>query len=182
MLTELCQELRNWFDRGQPKWYGTFTIENGALVLRDDMSLKDGQYFRIVGSALNDGVYQYGSTPIVIDGDPTGLAFSIEDGHLMQDTDNAIPHYHYRLEDEAFTGAIWAMAVPPSVVALSEEIDKWTAKNEDIDSSNMSPFQSESFEGYSYNKGYGGNGSRAGGGSVSWQDMFRTKLNRWRKI
>lgn len=177
MLTELCQELRNWFDRGQPKWYGDFTIENGALVLRDDMSLKDGQYFRIVGSALNDGVYQYGSAPIVIDGDATGLAFSIEDGHLMQDTDNAIPHYHYQLEDEAFTGAIWAMAVPHSVIALSEEIDEWNVKNADALSS---PYASESFGGYSYTKASSGSsGSQA---NLSWIDAFKTKLNRWRKI
>ena len=60
ILTELCQELRNWFDRNQPKYYGEFAIENGVLVLRDDMSLKDGQYFRIIGSALNDGVHKYG--------------------------------------------------------------------------------------------------------------------------
>ena len=60
ILTELCQELRNWFDRNQPKYYGEFTIENGVLILSDNMSLKDGQYFRIVGSALNDGVHKYG--------------------------------------------------------------------------------------------------------------------------
>ena len=31
MLTELCQELRNWFDR--ERYYGTFTIENGNIIL-----------------------------------------------------------------------------------------------------------------------------------------------------
>lgn len=144
MLTELCQELRNWFDRGQPKWYGDFTIENGALVLRDDMSLKDGQHFRIVGSALNDGVYQYGS-----DGDA--------------------------LQDESFTGAIWAMAVPPAVIALSEDIDAWIIKNAEILSS---PYTSESFGGYSYTKNTGSSGS----GGYSWTDAFRSRLNRWRKI
>lgn len=59
MLTELCQELHNWFDRDQPKWHGDFEISNGELILRDDMSLKNGQYFRIIGSVLNDGVYCY---------------------------------------------------------------------------------------------------------------------------
>lgn len=146
MLTELCQELRNWFDRDQPKWYGEFTIEDGALVLRDDMSLKLGQHFRIVGSALNDGVYQYG-----------------------QD----------ELADEAFTGSIWAMAVPPSVIALSAEIGEWVVKYESLSNENMSPFQSESFGGYTYSKAGAGS---SGGGIVSWQDAFRNKLNRWRKI
>ena len=142
MLTDLCQELRNWFDRGQPKWYGEFTIENGALVLNDDMELKVGQYFRVVGSSLNDGVYQWGS----------------EDA----------------LTDESFTGAIWAMAVPPSVIALSGEIDAWIVKYGDIVNS---PYQSESFGGYNYSKA-SGNGTDG----VSWQNTFKSKLDRWRKI
>lgn len=148
MLTEFFQELRNWFDRDQPKWFGDFTIENGALILSGDMSLKEGQYFRIVGSALNDGVYQYGQDELV---------------------------------DEAFTGAVWAMAVPPSVIALLKEIEEWTAKYESLDNENMSPFQSESFGGYTYNKGYG-NSNNSGKSTVSWQDAFKSKLNRWRKI
>lgn len=56
MLTELCQELRNWFER--EKYFGTFTIENGQIDLPDG-SLQSGQYFRIVGSVFNDGVHQY---------------------------------------------------------------------------------------------------------------------------
>lgn len=35
---------------------GEFKIENGSIELP---FLLDGQYFRIVGSVLNDGVYQY---------------------------------------------------------------------------------------------------------------------------
>lgn len=144
MLTELFQELHNWFDRDQPKWTGEFVIENGTLVLHDDMSLKVGQYFRIIGSALNDGVYQYGQ---------------------------------YELADEAFTGSIWAMAVPPSVIALSEEIDAWVAKYSGVIDS---PYQSESFDGYSYSKGgaYATNST----GKTTWQSMFKDRLNRWRKI
>ena len=56
MLTELCQELRNWFER--KKFFGTFTIENGQIVVPEG-SLQDGQYFRIVGSMFNDGVHKY---------------------------------------------------------------------------------------------------------------------------
>ena len=56
MLTELCQELRNWFER--KKFFGTFTIENGQIDLPDG-SLQSGQYFRIVGSVFNDGVHKY---------------------------------------------------------------------------------------------------------------------------
>lgn len=53
-LTELCQELRNWFDR--ERHTGTFTIENGNLTAD---FLAPGQYFRVVGSIFSDGVHQY---------------------------------------------------------------------------------------------------------------------------
>lgn len=56
-LTELCQELRNWFERD--KFFGEFTIENGAIIVPDG-SLQDGQFFRVIGSVFNDGVFQYG--------------------------------------------------------------------------------------------------------------------------
>ena len=56
-LTELCQELKNWFER--EKFFGEFTIENGAIIAPDG-SLQDGQFFRVIGSVFNDGVFQYG--------------------------------------------------------------------------------------------------------------------------
>lgn len=54
MITELCQELHNWFDR--ERHTGTFTIENGNITAD---FLAEGQYFRIVGSIFSDGVHQY---------------------------------------------------------------------------------------------------------------------------
>ena len=56
-LTELCQELKNWFVR--EKYIGTFTITNGAIIVPDG-SLQDGQFFRVIGSVFNDGVHEYG--------------------------------------------------------------------------------------------------------------------------
>lgn len=58
-LTELCQELHNWFDREQHT--GTFTIENGNITAD---FLADGQYYRIMGSAFSDGVHQYPSSEL----------------------------------------------------------------------------------------------------------------------
>ena len=57
-MTEVFQYLRNWFDRNQPKFSGNFIIENGSLV--GDYGIKRGQFYRINGSALNDGVYEFG--------------------------------------------------------------------------------------------------------------------------
>ena len=70
MLTEIFAWLRNWFPRSQ--LLGTFTIENGNLRLTYDdgaafsnVPLVNGQYFRIINSALNDGVYKYPETHLV---------------------------------------------------------------------------------------------------------------------
>lgn len=74
--------------------------------------------------------------------------------------------------DETFDGAIWALAIPPALEAIAAEIEEWKAKNADV---LASPYQSESFGGYSYSKGTGSD-------SASWQGAFASRLNRWRKI
>lgn len=142
MLTELCQELRNWFDR--ERHFGTFEITDGNITAP---FLTEGQYYRIVGSLFNDGVHKY------------------------PDCD---------LNDETFDGAVWALAIPQPVIKLSQEIQAWRDKYEAADGVAMSPFASESFGGYSYTKASGSSTSVAGG--VTWQSMFRKRLNAWRKI
>lgn len=54
MITEICAELRNWFEVS--KHFGTFEISGGKIAPLDFVQ-KD-QYFRIVGSVFNDGVYK----------------------------------------------------------------------------------------------------------------------------
>lgn len=72
--------------------------------------------------------------------------------------------------DETFDGAIWAMAIPPTLEELAAEIEEWKQKNAGVINS---PYQSESFGGYSYTKG---------SDSASWQGVFAKRLNRWRKL
>ena len=96
MLSELCGYLRNWFER--EKYFGDFTIQNGVISGSVDLNLLENQYIRIVGSVLNDGVYQYKAAGI------QGLV------------------------DEAFKGAIWSLAIPKEVVAINAEIDAWRTK------------------------------------------------------
>lgn len=147
MLTDLCQELRNWFDL--ERHYGTFTISGGVLTAD---FLKTNQYYRIKGSIFNDGVHKYGDVKDVLD-------------------------------DEVFDGEVWALGIPKAVIALSDEIDIWISKYGHIDSQALSPFESESFGGYSYSKG---NASSASGAAAStptgWKAIFASQLNRWRKI
>lgn len=80
------------------------------------------------------------------------------------------------LADETFEGAVWAMAMPPSVIALSQEIENW---QETYSGAVNSPFSSESGAGYSYSKGSFANSD---GQAWSWQDQFGAKLAQWRKI
>ena len=81
------------------------------------------------------------------------------------------------LTDETFTGAIWLMAIPKYVIDLASEISEWITKYNDTISS---PFQSESFGGYSYTKANGG--SDSGSSVPTWQSVFTSQLNVWRKI
>lgn len=57
MLDEICAEIRNYFGSEDDRYSGKYTIVNGVISPLD--FLKNGQYFRIVGSTFNDGVYQY---------------------------------------------------------------------------------------------------------------------------
>lgn len=147
MLAELCKELKNWdFQKPAVKHLGEFEIVDGSLVGFDD-KLTENQYFRIVGSLFNDGIYQYPAT---------------------------------ELKDEVFDGGVWAMAIPDEVVALADDISAWRTKYEGVDSPNMSPYNSESFGGYSYSKG--NRGTTTDGGSGTWQSVFASRMNKWRKI
>lgn len=147
MLSELCKELNNWFNYNIPIKIGDFVIQDGTLST--ECGLANGQYFRIVGSVFNDGVYQF----------PTS-----------------------ELKDESFHGGIWGMAIPQEVIELSEDIDAWKEKFATIDSYAMSPFTSESFGGYSYSKNSSSSSSDGSSTGVTWQSVFASRLNKWRKI
>ena len=56
MLSDVCRYLNNWFDA--ERIFGTFVISGGNVTGMED-KLQTGQYFRIVDSVFNDGVYKY---------------------------------------------------------------------------------------------------------------------------
>jgi len=149
-ITDICVECKNYFLKNgiADIHKGTYTISGGGITPLD--FIKQGQYFRISGSALNDRV---------ICNTPYDLAL---------------------LTDETFDGAVWAMWVPPAFITLAADIAVWKTANESADSANLSPFTSESFGGYSYSKG--GGSSSTGGAATVWQDVFRPRLNMYRRI
>ena len=136
MLDEILAEIRNYFVVKVHS--GDFEVIGGKLSPLD--FLQNGQYFRIVGSVINDGVYRYP---------------------------------YSGLTDETFSGEIWALAVPPTLIALAADIEEYEKKAKET----VSPYTSESFGGYSYTKATDSNGS-----PLSWEKVFAKRLNKWRKI
>ena len=86
MLTELCQELRNWFVRERHR--GRYTIKGGTMAVD---FLQEGQFYRIVGSVFNDGVHVYKSytlTDETFDGEVWGMAVPKEVIELNEKIDD----------------------------------------------------------------------------------------------
>lgn len=84
---------------------------------------------------------------------------------------------------ETFDGAVWLMRIPPAFLKLVTEIEDWQVKYGSSDSYAMSPYNSESFAGYTYSKAAG---ATKADGTVynpnTWKTAFATRLNPWRKI
>lgn len=73
MLYEICLELKNFFDRGQPKLVGGVDIVEGKIRQTEFSDLiQANQYFRISGSVFNDGVYKYTQDLVLTDESFTG--------------------------------------------------------------------------------------------------------------
>lgn len=150
-ITMICLECKNFFLKN-----GTADIHNGNYTISGGIitplpaSVIEGQYFRIVGSKMNDRVIKNTSDELET------------------------------LSDETFSGAIWDMFVPAAFIALCDDISRWIEKNGTAESAALSPFTSESFGGYSYSKGSGG--TSTGGSAIVWQDVFRPRLNAFRRI
>lgn len=96
MIEEICNCLHNFFTEDADKRAGVFAVEGGALSVD---FLENGQYFRVIGSKFNDGVFRW----------PTTTADA--------------------LADETFTGEIWAMKIPRGVLRLAAEIEEWQEKH-----------------------------------------------------
>jgi len=95
-LTSMCRIVNNYFVK--EKVSGTFDLNPNVAPI----SLIENQYFRIVGSIMNDGVYR---------NDAESLS---------------------TLTAEEFQGEIWSMAVPRDFLTLCEEIEAFNTKMNEI--------------------------------------------------
>lgn len=122
----------------------------------------------IVENGIKEGSYAIENNSIALPFLRTGQYFRImgsifNDGlHKYGDND---------LVDEVFDGCIWCLAIPNSLIELSNEIEAWENKSE------KTPYTSESFGGYTYSIATGESGA-----PIGWKEVFRTELNPYRKI
>lgn len=79
MLEAVLSRLNNWFDRDNLGRF--YHVESGALSIKDgallgvDAWLKEGQYYRILGSVFNDGLHKQGDD--LADEDFNGCAYAL---------------------------------------------------------------------------------------------------------
>lgn len=112
-----------------------------------------------------------------------GKQIEIEAGQYFALFRNRIPLGVFQadeLTDKTFTGAIWLMDVPKAILDANTWAETWKAKNMAAGSEANSAFQSESFGGYSYNKGT--NQSGKAGASIFDNAQFAAMLAPYRKL
>lgn len=131
-------------------------VVDGQLPASVAEAVPAGTWYRIQGSYLNDGL------------------------HLRGAEDEG-------LNDESFSGTLSVLAVPRALLAVVDEISDWVAANAEARSkAAASPYQSESFGGYTYSMRpdlTGGSSSSSGsGGLTGWQAAFKSDLNPYRRL
>ena len=153
MLEEILRYIHNYFNGDFVT--GTYSITGGKLG-GCSLHFYDGQRVLIDGSTFWDGVWTWHETGPLCDSD---------------DLQVEAPR------DETFSGEITAMRVPKAVLKLAKEIKDWEEKNGD---SMRSPYRSEKFGSYSYEKVSSAINVRELW--QGWQQVFAKQLDAYRKL
>ena len=107
--------------------------------------------------------------------DGTVSSFDVEDGDYIliegSKRNDGIYQCPCTLKDETFSGSVSIRGIPQDFLNLASEIETFTVSNE------TSAITSESFGGYTYSKA-----TNSSGVAADWKDVFRGRLNTWRKI
>ena len=121
------------------------------------------------------GTFEVSSGTVSVDGAQDGQYVWIE-GSVFNDGLHSYPLSG--LTDETFDGRVVLLAVPKAVQDVADSVSDWLADNADVMNS---PYQSESFGGYSYTKA--DRSSSSDGSSLSgWEAQFKGDLDPWRKM
>lgn len=120
MLTAVCQEIRNWFER--EIFFDEFTIKDGNLEFD---ALQEGQYFRIVGSVFNDGVHQYPADDLK-DETFTGSVWAMAVPKEIEDLANDITAYNTEAGVlSPYTSETWGGYSYTKAVGSDGSVVKW---------------------------------------------------------
>ena len=128
----------------------------------------------VVPCGVHEGVYTIENSTLELTFLQNGQYYRIC-GSVFNDGLHKYGDIEDKLQNETFTGTVWALAIPKAVVDLSVKIEEWQTKNGEAVAS---PFSSESFGGYSYTKATDSDTGKA----VTWETVFRSQLNPYRKI
>lgn len=123
-------------------------------------------YFPVEGAAVSGRIAIEGG---VVDLPLLPGQYFLVEGSVLND---GLHQAGEALDDETFTGTVTPLAVPAAFRELADRIKDFVDKQ-----GSPSPFQSESFAGYSYTRATGRNG-----GQVTWKDAFLDEIRQWRKI
>ena len=132
--------------------------------------------FFVVKGGVHDGAFTITNGNIDCDFLVDGQYFRVK-GSLFNDGVWQYPASSMTAEE--FEGEVWSMAVPPSVVALADDIAEWLEANGS--ETGISPYTSESFNNYSYSRA-SNTGSDGSYSPVTWRNVFAARMNRWRKL
>lgn len=130
-MTDLCAELRNWFT--VDKHFGKFNISGGVVSPLSD--IKDGQYYRIIGSLFNDGVYKMGTDAPETDEEFEGAVWTMAVPKSVEELSKRIDAYNFKQTDspytsESFGGYSYSKATKDGMPVtwrdvFGSELNKW---------------------------------------------------------
>lgn len=127
-------------------------------------------YF-VVENGVHTGSFEISSGVLGVDFLAEGQYYKIS-GSIFNDGLHKFGDTEDVLADEKFVGEVWAMAVPKALTLLADEVEQWCKNNP------ATGYVSESFGGYSYSRGV----ASGTGMPMGWKDVFRDRMNAWRKI
>lgn len=127
----------------------------------------------VVPRGVHEGIYTIENSTLELPFLQNGQYYRIC-GSVFNDGLHRYGDIEDKLQNETFTGTVWALSIPKAVVDLAEKIEEWQTKNRETVES---PFTSESFGGYSYTKAT----DAVTGAVATWETVFRAQLNPYRK-
>ena len=138
-LEQVLWHIHNWFPRESEEIEGC-AIENGALPASITDSMLDGQWFRIEGSYLNDGLHQNPADDLedeVFDATITKLAIPKAVIDLAEEIEGSKKALEGPYQSESFWGYSYTVKGDGTAQGASGGLTGWQA----VFASRLNPFR-----------------------------------------